>query len=261
MERRQIADAYDENDKVTFSSQLYGRAQDKDDYGYYTMWYRVELEEDVEHFFMPGWFPAMKAVVQSVAKITHYIQGPNLFEQTKAIAEKQTYASWDHIKMAKSNAEADNRSVLSTGNKYREGDKHRFELLRLNGRGGVNSAASGGNKGNPYASTGKTDQTGFDDLFIDWQADMSAMNTDTDIGINGAKSNTGKNWTHFLTDTGTTNLTGDDNLQRRIHGTINFEPVNGKFPYQVRSGKEPPDVLYARIESEPVHDGSGLSGS
>ena len=34
-----IADAYDEkNNKLTFDSQLYGRAQDKDDYGYYTMW-------------------------------------------------------------------------------------------------------------------------------------------------------------------------------------------------------------------------------
>lgn len=85
-----IVDAYDEDsNKLTFGSQLYGRAQDKDDYGYYTMWYRVELEEEVKHFFLPGWFPAMNAKVQSVAKITHYIAGPNLFEQTKLIAEKQ----------------------------------------------------------------------------------------------------------------------------------------------------------------------------
>ena len=252
-----IADAYDEeNNTLTFGSQLYGRAQDKDDYGYYTMWYRVELEEDVEHFFLPGWFPAMKATVQSVAKITHYIQGPNLFEQTKAIAEKQTYASWDHIKMAKSNAEADGRSVLSTGNKYRTGDKHRFELLRLNGKGGVNN-----NKyGNPYTTTGGKDQTDYDDLFIDWQADMAAMNTDTDIGINGAKSDAGKGWSHLFTEDGSkVTLTGNDNLQRRIHGTINFEPLSdGSFPYKVRDGKEPPDPLYARIESEPVHDGQGL---
>ena len=290
-----IVDAYDKNDDVTFSSQLYGRGQDWNDYGYYTMWYRVELEEYVEHFFMPGWFAPMKAVVQSVAKITHYTQGPNLFDQTKAIAEKQTYAGWDFIKGEKgnNNDNADNRSVLSTGNKYRTGDKHRFELLRLNGRGG-----QGGGKGNPYTSGGKVDQTGLDDLFIDWQCDMQAYNEDVDLDEKH-KSGTGSggSWTHFFTEDGKVeNLKGDENLIRRIHGTINFEPVDGGyFPYHVRDAdylnnndtayndmkkkqeqarpgifkglskeqiiqqiaREPSDPLFARIESEPIHDGGG----
>ena len=52
-----IVDAYGKKDVLSFDSQLYGKAQDIDDYGYYTMWYRVELQEEVEHFFLPVWFP------------------------------------------------------------------------------------------------------------------------------------------------------------------------------------------------------------
>lgn len=76
-----IVDAYDiKSNILTFASNLYGRGQDMDDYGYYAMWYQVILEEDVKHFFLPGWFAPMNAKVQSVAKITHYIKGDNLFE-------------------------------------------------------------------------------------------------------------------------------------------------------------------------------------
>ncbi|MBQ3445004.1 MAG: hypothetical protein IJG33_17360 [Selenomonadaceae bacterium] len=297
-----IVDAYDEDNKLNFKSNLYGRAQDWSDYGYYTMWYQVVLEEEVKHFFMPGWFKPMTARVQSVAKITHYKQGPNLLEQTDALAKSQTYLSWDHIKSKKgdNSDNADNRSVLSTGNKYREGDKHRFELLRLNGKGGKYGNNDAVRKANPYNSIGPMDQTGYDNLFVDWQTDMSKMEAkDLDLGIDNAKSDTGKGWTHFFTEDGTVKtLTGDENLQRRIHGTINFESVDDnddKFPYPVRDAnylwnneaayndmvnkqkaankdvfkdlskeeiiaqiaRDPPDPLYVRIESEPVHDGNG----
>lgn len=222
--------------RLALGNRLYGRGQDLDDYGYYSMWYQVILEGDVEHFFMSGWFDPMKAKVQSVAKITHYVKGDNLFAQTDTIAKSQTYESWNHIKVAKSNDAANERSVLSTGNKYREGDKNRFELFHLNGIGGINKDSSGSNKGNPYKSKGTIDQTGYDDIFIDWQTDMAKMTTeDLDLGIKNAKSDVSKGWTHFLTDSGTTNLTGETNLQRRIHGTINFEKnAEGKFPYPVR---------------------------
>lgn len=132
-----IIDAYDiRSNKLTFSSNLYGRGkeytgeqEDNDDYDY-RHWYQVILEEDVKHFFLSGWFAPMKAKVQSVARFSHYIKGPNLFEMTLAVAESETYESWDHIKMVNdSNDDADNRSVLSNGNKYRIGDKHRIEVL------------------------------------------------------------------------------------------------------------------------------------
>ena len=97
-----IPDSYDKRiNTLTFDSQLYGRGYDEELYG--IMCYQVILEEDVKHFFMSGWFDPMKAKVQAVAKITPYARGPNLFEQTKVIAERETYETWDHIRAAKYN--------------------------------------------------------------------------------------------------------------------------------------------------------------
>ena len=91
----------------------------------------------------------------------------------------------------KARGEADARSVLSTGNKYKAGYKNRIEVLRLNGQGGENKSRNG----NPYTTKGKTNQKGYDDLFIDWQGDMAKMTTeDLDLGVKGAKSDPGKNW-------------------------------------------------------------------
>ena len=160
----EIVDGYGKDNDLTFTSNLYGSGQEDD--GYYTMWYQVVLEEDVKHLFMPGWFEPMTARVQSTAKLTHYTKGDNLLNMTETIAKRETYENWDFIKLAKGNKDngpADNRSVLSTGNKYREGDHHRFEVLRLDGYGGKNNP----DKGNPYTSRGKVDQRGYDDLFVD----------------------------------------------------------------------------------------------
>lgn len=129
----------------------------------------------------------------------------------------------------KARGEADARSVLSTGNKYKAGYKNRIEVLRLNGQGGENKSRNG----NPYTTKGKTNQKGYDDLFIDWQGDMAKMTTeDLDLGVKGAKSDPGKNWSHYFETN--KNLESDTDLQRRIHGLINFEPLDEKFPYPVR---------------------------
>lgn len=66
----EIVDGYDKSKNkdnvLTFKSKLYGSGQDSlDKEGYYAMWYQVVLEENVEHFFLPGWFAPMNAVVQS----------------------------------------------------------------------------------------------------------------------------------------------------------------------------------------------------
>ena len=88
-----IADAYNKRNTLSFDSTLYGRGQDFADYGYYAMWYQVVLEEDVEHFFMPGWFKAdarrrpvrcqNHALQQSPQSVRHdacHCRGTNLHE-------------------------------------------------------------------------------------------------------------------------------------------------------------------------------------
>lgn len=244
-----IADDWTKTD-TSFSSTLWGYdLEDKN-----TLYYQVVLEEDIEHLLMPGWFEPMHATVSAVSKLTRYYlpksvptyeyeKGPNLFEQMKAVELAETYDSWTAIQQKKgSNSAADNRSVLSTGNYYTSGKKYRTETLTLNGMGGrlSNSGQSVG--------YGTVDQTGYDDLFIDWRADITTEATsDWDLDGNHS-SNATYSWQ--IGDS------SNDKLKYRVYGLINFSAN-----YPVRSDKNPPDPLYARIESEPINADGGNYGS
>ena len=244
-----IDDTWTKN-TTTFKSILWGY----DDEDKNTLYYEVLLSEDIRHLFMPGWFDPMHATVSAVSKLTRYYlpksvttyeyeKGPNLFEQMKAVELAETYDSWTAIQQKKgSNSAADNRSVLSTGNYYTSGKKYRTETLTLNGMGGSlsNSGQSVG--------YGTVNQTGYDDLFIDWRADITTGATsDWDLDGNHASDAT------YSWQIGSSS---NDKLKYRVYGLINFSAN-----YPVRSDKNPPDPLYARIESEPINADGGNYGS
>ena len=239
-----IADDWTKND-TSFKSVLWGYdMEDKN-----TLYYQVVLEADVAHLFMPGWFEPMHATVSAVSKLTRYYlpksvpiyeyeKGPNLFEQMKAVELAETYDSWDTIRdkyIAIYQAEhpgasvaeartnygrpmANARSVVSTGNWTVSGKKYRTETLTLTGN--------------------NTNQTNKDDIFIDWQADIT-----TKVTTNGDVTSTSGGWNKNATST---------SLSQRIYGLVNYD-----VPHAVRSDKSPPDPLYARIESEPMNAGIG----
>lgn len=268
-----IADAYS-GDTVNFSRVLWG----SDSRDFKTLYYQVVLQEDISHFFLPGWFRPMDGVVQAVAKITRYTIDDSLFNQMKKREEMDTYESWTAIRQAKgSNTAADDRSVLSTGNWYTSGNRYRTETLRLNGMGGTNTSKYG----NPTTTTGKIDQTPYDDLFIDWQADINIrLSTESDSDLTNTYSS--NEWSHG---------DGDKNTRShyRIYGTINIEttyPVRDYDFYKTKTSflntlknshseykslsndelarriaKESPDPLFARIESEPINRDGGFSSS
>ena len=268
-----ITDTYG-GDTVYFSRVLWG----SDSRDFKTLYYQVVLEENTEHFFLPGWFHPMNAVVQSVAKITRYTIDDSLFNQMKKREEMDTYESWTAIRNEKgSNSAADDRSVLSTGNWYTSGNRYRTEVLRLNGKGGTNTLKYG----NPSTTTGKIDQTPFDDLFIDWQADINTrLRTESDSDLTNTYSS--NEWSHG---------DGDKNTRShyRIYGTINIETTYPVRDYDFytdhqaflnqlkkehteyqslsnnelakRIAKESPDPLFARIESEPINRDGGFSSS
>ena len=244
-----IDDTWTKN-TTTFKSILWGY----DDEDKNTLYYEVLLSEDIRHLFMPGWFEPMHATVSAVSKLTRYYlpksvttyeyeKGPNLFEQMKAVELAETYESWTAIRQKKdSNDAADNRSVLSTGNYYTSGKKYRTETLTLNGMGGSlsNSGQSVG--------YGTVNQTGYDDLFIDWRADITTGATsDWDLDGNHASDAT------YSWQIGSSS---NEKLKYRVYGLINFSAN-----YPVRSDKNPPDPLYARIESEPINADGGNYGS
>jgi len=268
-----IPDAYSE-DTVSFSRVLWG----SDARDFKTLYYQVVLREDVEHFFLPGWFKPMHAVVQSVAKITRYTVGDTLFNQMKTREILDTYESWTAIRQAKgTNKAADDRSVLSTGNWYTSVNKYRTETLRLNGLGGTNTSKYG----NPATTKGTVDQTAFDDLFIDWQADINGwLYSEAESNLSNTKSS--NEWSSGAGDKATRS-------HYRIYGTINIEstyPVRDYEFYKNKKSfltqlkkehpeyngfsneelarkiaKEPPDPLFARIESEPMNRDGGFSSS
>ena len=258
-----IADAYT-NSATDFESVLWGYdTEDKN-----TLYYQVVLSENVSHLFLPGWFDPMEVKVQAVSKLTRYYlpkslddgggdtpddggddtsgnttheKGPNLFEQMKAVELNETYDSWTAIKNKKgSNAAADNRSVLTTGNWSSSDKNYREEVITLNGKGG------GLNSTSVKVGTGKVNQTLYDDLFIDWRADIfGALSAGTDLPSTDSSYVWNKK------------SSGSLKLSNRVYGLINYDGT----AYEVRSDKSPPDPLYAMIESEPINADGGVYSS
>lgn len=190
---------------------------------------------------MPGWFAPMTARVAAVSKLTRYYlpksvttyeheKGPNLFEQIKAVELAETYDSWDTIRdyyrylnggddLPTGRTKANARSVVSTGNYTVSGKKYRTETLTLTGN--------------------NTNQSNKDDIFIDWQSDISTyVTTNGDVA-----STSGLKWNKYATT---------ESLSQRIYGLINYDK-----PHEVRADKGQPDPLYAMIESEPMNAGIG----
>lgn len=234
-------------ENVKFESTLYG--QNNNDYA--ALYYTVKLSTKLEHLFggILEYFGLEKlpAVATASVKITHiyetdqyddpsntYPHGPSLYDQMKKKEKDETYATWEDIVVAKngSSTQANNRSVLTGGASYTSGNSYRTEVSLLNGNG----FKSG--KGNP-ASAG-VDQTAYDDLFIDYQGEMNkgmSLGIDVDLDV----SKTSGNW-----DYGNT-LSNNLQYSYRIHF-----PVCINIAYPIRSGKKPPDSLYAFIEQEPI---------
>ena len=136
------------------------------------------------------------------------------------------------------------RSVEASGNWWLEDlTRFRTENLSLNGLGGTNW---------------KERQYDFDDLFINFRADINYnFKTDWDIGYTIPEKATFqgycKKWDingNKITYTG--NLPYTPDKEYRIISIIGIEPRNNKYPYKTRSNREAPDVLFARIESEPI---------
>ncbi|MBR6014201.1 MAG: Tad domain-containing protein [Selenomonadaceae bacterium] len=269
-----LSDSWNNNADVTFKTILYG--SDEDDYQ--ALYYTVILEEKFKHLF--GVLEAFglgdlhtKAV--AVAKITHNMQrlpddgggdsgdgnksyphGPSLYDQMKAIEEAETYADWDIIKEYYDNREnlasfpisvsssryaADARSVITAGQYYEKGNFFRTEVATLKGIGFYNPGGNYHNRGY-LREEPKVNQFLLDDLFVDFRSDISDGSIKYDWDIYKRLSNGAYKW-----DYGDPVSSEYDKYSFRIHYMINIDKV-----YPVRDGREAPDPLYARIESEPM---------
>ena len=133
------------------------------------------------------------------------------------------------------------RSVQTSGNCWLKGlTRYRTENSTIKGLGGT---------------SWKEYQLDFDDLFVDFKADVSYKFTqDWDVGYPLPE---GANITKFFTSYNKCfyDQTDDENIgkQCRIISVLGVEKdAKNQFPYKIRKDKEAPDPLLIRIESEPV---------
>lgn len=122
-----MTDVVTKND-LHFSSTLSGNI----DNNYDILYYHVMLEEEVPHMMLGKFFPDMNAKVSSVAKITQFMKGYDLYQQVKLLEDKQTYSSWNDIYKQKNDSEtaANDRIVILSRDSTLE-DAHYTEEANL----------------------------------------------------------------------------------------------------------------------------------
>ena len=281
-----LTDSWNNNADVEFDTILYGT--DSEDYE--ALYYIVVLEEKFKHLFgvlESFGLSDLNTKAFAVAKITHvmvrqpdsgdggdddggsisYPHGPSLYDQMKAIEEKSTYATWDAIQTYYTDADnlasfpikedsarnaADARSVVTAGQYYEKGNFFRTEVATLKGIGFYNPGSSYHTKGYLKEVTG-VNQFLLDDLFVDFRADVTnstARTSKIDWDIDSGKITSGG----YYWDYGDASTTDYDKYVFRIHYMINIDKV-----YPVRDGRDAPDPLYIRIESEPLTNKNNIS--
>lgn len=151
----------------------------------------------------------------------------------------------DDLTKDRSGNKARERSVTTSGNWWlKDLTSYRTENMSLNGKGGT---------------SWNEKQSDFDDIFINALQDVNfKFTSDWDISRletwpAGLKvPDNFKNCKIFDSETDPNNL----RFYYRIFGLIGIEEDKDKkkgiFPYKVREGRDLPDPLFARIESEPI---------
>lgn len=181
--------------------------------------------------------------------------GKNTYTDEEIAELAEQYAESAVVKAADDAAvaPANDRSILTCGAYYKAGTHHRVELSELNGFGMSASRRKNPEKGaiigaeNNYTSKkSSVNHDTFDDLFIDFQAEMKGTKNNADIDL-GKTYNEKYQWVWDYGDM----LPEMEQCNYRIHFPIDVKHV---YPVRTRSDgkKYPPDPLYIRIESETV---------
>ena len=232
--------------EVQFEPVLYGKNTED----YEALYYTITLTTKLDHLFgsIVGFFGIdnFNAKAMSAVKITHvaertnitdeeykdsdYPHGPTLYQQMKAKEASETFPHFEEI--GKHGLNGNKRSVLTGGSYYQLGNLYRTEASHLNGYGFNTGGSPAARMNHDYSVV----QTQWDDLFIDFEPDISSGTWEGDTDLSSGLST---NWQ--------LNYGGSASKYYRIHFPIMIEAI-----YGIRAGHEPPDSLYAFIEQEPI---------
>ena len=259
---------------ITMTPGLYKDVQNN----YY---YVIGLSENIHHFFL-GFLDDMKAGVVAVAMLKHHVivpspgedietivDGTNILSEMYALTSVSVIKNWEWYEQYE-NKNDDYHAALNRddidiygGNwneyqakddaknqkniQYEQGKKYRTETVDVFARSG----SEGTTTGNKYNHEEKF----IDSLNLDFKADI--------LFSNQWKM---KQWKDFdiIPDSSVpfsyANMASNDaKVNLRIHATFNFEKPFSKEKRQQGKGKgkydpetNPEDVLFVRIESEPI---------
>ena len=227
-----LQDVFTQRD-LRFTGRLLGDSNNN----YDVLYYHIMLEEDVPHMMLGKFFPDMKAKVSSVAKITQFMKGYDLYQQMKLLGDKQTYSSWYDIYKQKNYSDnaADARSVILSSNSDLE-DYHYTETADLpyNSKYLFDNLLVGTDPAAPQASNYSID---------DW-----AYRTYREININTVYA---VRDAAFYSDAVVLAKARAENVDYANLTDEELIQVLAKNSYDPLS-KDSYDPLYVRIESEPA---------
>ena len=235
--------------KVDITTTLY-------DYGT-SLYYVVTLTENIEHFFLPGWFDDMQAPVKAVVSLSQIT-----LEDTKnknvIVGNWEVQDIYFNNKQGLKDGKAEYKSRfgydLYTGkwnqyqdknHHYKAGDHRRTETVS------VKPNNTGNNSGNSY----KTSANG-SKIYSEQEVDSLNIDARQDVMFTLGSKYRSEDWDLDLEDAydsldqliaASGYKKGDAANYMRIHTMINFDE-----PHKAREGKDDPDILWVRIESDAM---------
>lgn len=212
----------DEDKQVKGTVTLYAeRILDVKDDKLVPMYYVVELNEKIRHFFLPGWFNDMDAPVRAVVALLPH--DTDLMTKVQILEKKNVIGNWEYQTYYKDRDgvyQGDWQQIQDSKIHYTNGNTYRTEKVTVKGSNNKDSLNI--------------------DFRWDTQKKSTANTQDWDLLPASEVINYGyqDGWSKYLAN------------QYRIRFNADFNT-----PYNTRHPKDPtPDVLWIRIESDPINN-------
>ncbi len=229
--------------KVTGKIELKYKIVDGKNDVYGPLYYVVNLDEKIRHFFMPGWFDPMDAPVRAVVLLKPHYKG--LIEPMQQLERTMVIDNWEYANKYKGRDDVYAgkwNHYQDVGVHYTNNNPYRTETVRVKP---VQSNDSDGKTTSANSANGNTfyKETEVDSINIDFRAEIvvaKMFSADWDLGFPIPNFNKYNNVANNSWGVGK----GDD---KRILFNTEFNES-----FDTRDPTKPADPLWVRIESDPI---------
>ncbi len=220
------------------------------------LYYVVSLDEKIKHFLMPGWFEDMDAPVRAVVLLQPHDRG--LITPMESLERSMVIDNWEYTKkyLLETGGQISGgkwnhyKAKDGVGVEYANNNPYRTESVVVKPTSRNDDKSSKKSDGQSTAANGNTwySELKVDSINIDFRADVgvnSMFTTDWDLG-----SGVASKLSNFSAYTNVSNSypwkegNGED---KRVLFNVDFEDS-----FKTRDPSKRADVLWARIESDPI---------